>query len=216
MCTHTHIHTHTHMYCYLGDITSASFLSEAEIDKRVKLYVEMEDPDIVIDLRELQSGRASKFDCFWNECEKFLQENIGLLDEERRHTQVTHMSRAILVRDLQEQVASRCPPSTPIPSRSWISLQFWPKTAHSHSRVHYTSRSAMKYMVQARQFRKDHEDAHYAAAVFRYQRELAVMFRQNSSFVCMDDKHCVKVGEPNYPVAAAERGKSACQSKSSV
>ena len=62
-------------------------------------------------------------------------------------------------------------------------------------------------MVQARQFRNDHEDSHYAAAVFRYQRELSVMFRQHSTFHCMDDKHRVKVEEPNYPVAAAERGR---------
>ena len=65
----------------------------------------------------------------------------------------------------------------------------------------------MKYMVQARQFQKDHEDAHYAAAIFRYQREFAVMLRHNSLFVCMDDKHRLKVGEPNYPVAAAEQGR---------
>ena len=31
-----------------------------------------------------------------------------------------------------------------------------------------------------------------------------VKFRQNR---CMDDKHRVKVGEPNHPVATAERGK---------
>lgn len=33
------------------------------------------------------------------------------------------------------------------------------------------------------------------------------MLRENSLFVCMDDKHCLKVGEPNYPVAAVERGR---------
>ena len=33
------------------------------------------------------------------------------------------------------------------------------------------------------------------------------MFREESISVCMDDKHRVKVGEPNYPVAAAERGR---------
>lgn len=65
----------------------------------------------------------------------------------------------------------------------------------------------MKYMVQARQFRKDHEDMHYAAAIFRYEREYAVKFKEWSLFVCMDDKHRIKVGEPNYPVAAAERGR---------
>ena len=47
-----------------GDASAASTLSEAEIDKRVKLFVNMEDPDIVINLRELQGGRASKFDRF--------------------------------------------------------------------------------------------------------------------------------------------------------
>lgn len=31
--------------------------------------------------------------------------------------------------------------------------------------------------------------------------------REISSLVSMDDKHKIKVGEPNYPLAAAERGK---------
>ena len=26
-------------------------------------------------------------------------------------------------------------------------------------------------------------------------------------FMCMDDKHRIKVGEPNYPVAATDRGR---------
>ena len=73
--------------------------------------------------------------------------------------------------------------------------------------LNYSGRFNVKYIIQARQFRKDHEDSHYAAAVFRCQRELAVMFRQHSTFHCVDDKHNVKVSEPYYPVAAAERGK---------
>lgn len=79
-------------------------------------------------------------------------------------------------------------------------LQFWPKNNHAQAKVHYTSRFKVKYMVQARQFRKDHEDMHYAAVIFRYQRK----FRHHSIFMCMDDKHR---REPNYPVAAAERGR---------
>ena len=42
---------------------------------------------------------------------------------------------------------------------------------------------------------------------FRYQREYAVQVRQHCQFVCLDDKHRIKVGEPNFPVAAAERGR---------
>lgn len=60
-------------------------------------------------------------------------------------------------------------------------------------------------MVQTRQFRKTHPDAHYAAALFRYQREFAVQFKDHSVFVSLDDKHRVKVGEPGFPEAAARR-----------
>ena len=33
------------------------------------------------------------------------------------------------------------------------------------------------------------------------------MFREHSAFLSIDDKHRIKVGEPNFPVAAAERGR---------
>ena len=62
-------------------------------------------------------------------------------------------------------------------------------------------------MVQQRQWRHDHPDQHYAAACYRYMREYSIALRDVCAFVSLDDKHKVKIGEPNYPVAAAERGK---------
>ncbi len=62
-------------------------------------------------------------------------------------------------------------------------------------------------MVQKRQFRKTHIDEHYCAAIFRYLREYALKFRDDSMVICLDDKHRLKVGEPGFPVAAAERGR---------
>ena len=59
-------------------------------------------------------------------------------------------------------------------------------------------------MVQKRQFRKTHIDEHYCAAIFHYMREYALLFKSQSLFICLDDKHRLKVGEPNFPVAAAE------------
>ena len=53
-------------------------LSEQEVNERVQLYVDMEDPDIVLDLRSLNSGQKSKYDAFWDEVQKFLQEDVGL------------------------------------------------------------------------------------------------------------------------------------------
>ena len=62
-------------------------------------------------------------------------------------------------------------------------------------------------MVQQQQWRMEHEDSHYAACIFRYMREYAVMFQKYSTFVSLDDKHQIKVGHPDCPVAAAERGR---------
>ena len=62
-------------------------------------------------------------------------------------------------------------------------------------------------MVQKRLFRKTHPDEHYCAGLFRYQREFALKFRDFTNFVCVDDKHRVKVGQPGFPVAATERGR---------
>jgi len=60
-------------------------------------------------------------------------------------------------------------------------------------------------MVQKRHFHKNHVDEHYCAAVFQYLREYALKYCHHSLLVCLDDKYRVKVGEPGYPVAAAER-----------
>ena len=63
------------------------------------------------------------------------------------------------------------------------------------------------FMIQQRQSCKQHPDQHYAAALFRYQREFALKFREHTAFVCLDDKHRIKIGEPGFPMAAAERGR---------
>ena len=61
--------------------------------------------------------------------------------------------------------------------------------------------------MQSRQVNADHADSHYCAAIFKYLREFAIMFRSHVSFASQDDKHFGKVGEPGFPVAAVERGK---------
>ena len=38
-------------------------------------------------------------------------------------------------------------------------------------------------------------------------REFSVQFRDVTKLLCQDDKHTVKVGEPDLPVAAVEQGK---------
>ena len=86
-------------------------------------------------------------------------------------------------------------------------LQFWPKNPTQTASLQHTGRFTMKFMVQQRQWRQSHPDAHYAAACFRYMREYALRLRFLCSFICVDDKHKIKIGEPGYPVASAVRGK---------
>jgi len=43
--------------------------------------------------------------------------------------------------------------------------------------------------------------------LFRYQHEFALKFCDYSGFFCLDDKHRIKIEEPGFPIAAAERGR---------
>lgn len=190
-----------------GDSSTSETTSREELDNRVKQMIEMEDPDIVTDLRHLNTGRKGQYDTFWDECSKFLEASVGTAVDDRRHTEVTHIATAISVRDLRVQVAQKCPGGTLIPSVEWLRLQFWPKNPSLKAAVHHTGRFKVQFKVQQRQWRKSHPDCHYAAGIFRYQREYAVLMKDHCAFYCLDDKHRIKVGEPNFPTAAAERGR---------
>ena len=82
-----------------NDASAPMNLHEAEIDERMKMILEMKDPDVVLDLRHLNSGRKSQYDVFWSECKKFLEEGIGSAIDDRRHGSVTHLAKAFSVRD---------------------------------------------------------------------------------------------------------------------
>lgn len=54
------------------------------------------------------------------------------------------------------------------------------------SKIHYTGgKLDIKFMIQARQFRKSHVDTHYDIAVFHYHREMAVEFKEFSNYMYM-------------------------------
>ena len=59
-------------------------------------------------------------------------------------------------------------------------------------------------MAQKCQLRKYHEDAHYAFALFRHQKEMAIKYQSLATFASLDNKHQVPVGEPE---ASVEHGK---------
>ena len=92
----------------------------------------------------------------------------------------------------------------PIPSVQWVCLQFHPKNPRTKAAVQFRKTIPVKMMIQQRQFRHSHVDAHYCAAIFRYLKEYVLKLRDQALMVCLDNKHRIKVGEPGLPM---ERGK---------
>ncbi|PKC59726.1 hypothetical protein RhiirA1_426666 [Rhizophagus irregularis] len=149
---------------YLRDISAAENAIEAKVDERVRLALELGDPEITIDLREHNDGQPGKYNDFWKITAQFLAgkaaDTVTAVDE-RRHDTVVHLATAI----------------------------------------------------STRQLRANHQDAHYALALFRYEKEFAVKFCEITNMIFLDDKHRCKVGKPGFPVAAIERGKKVVVSK---
>ena len=187
-----------------GDQSAARTTAEEEMDQCVSEALMMEDPKIIMDLRQLNTNGKDSFGVFWDKCSEYLSACTSV--HERRHGMVTFMAKAISVRDLIEEVEKLCPADIPIPSESWVRLNFCPRNPHAQVAKRYKGRLEAKHMIQKRQFRKSHPDSHYCAAIFRYMRDYAIKYRDMSIFVCIDDKHRIKVGEPDFPVAAVERG----------
>ena len=116
-----------HMYRDLvGDECAAATTNQEEIDEHVYAFFEIEEPNLVYDLHELYAGGSSKFDLFWSKAKEFLEEDVGTAVDDHRHSQLVNLAKAISVRDLREQVKTRCPEDAPIPSEAYIWLQFLP------------------------------------------------------------------------------------------
>ena len=53
-----------------------SFL-QADVDSRIKLFIDLEDPTITTDLRALNSSsERTKYDRFWEECDAVLMKRL--------------------------------------------------------------------------------------------------------------------------------------------
>ncbi|CAG8654999.1 543_t:CDS:2, partial [Scutellospora calospora] len=162
---------------------------QTKIDKRIKIALDLGDPEIAVDLHEHNGRRPSKYKVFWGVAAKFLEEKAAdavTAVDECRHNPIMHFATAI---------------------------SFWPKNPTRLSSLQFTGHLPLKFMVQTCQLRAYHQDTHYVSALYRYKKEFAVKFREITNFVFMDDKHHCKVREPEFPVAAVERGKKVVVSR---
>ena len=194
------------MYQFLTSDCSRSTI-EYYVSQKLKFMLDSQDPEVVFDMRDVNQGRPQIYEQFWIQVEAFINEKALEAVDSRRHGTVCHFAAAFSVRDLQDQVLQKNP-GLEAPSFEWIRAQFWPKNPFRKSAANHTGKLRIKFMVQSRQLHADHPDSHYCAAIFKYLKEFAIIFREHTTLVCLDDKHnIIKVGEPGFPVAAVDRGK---------
>ena len=143
--------------------TASLTTAEEELDERLREALQMEDPDLMVDLCELNKGHSDKFALLWEKMKVYLNDSSAV--HEWWHSEVTYMAKAISARDLIQEVAKMCL-GEPVPSEQWVCLQFCPRNPRARTASQYRSQFKVKMMVQKRQFRHHHVDAHYFAAIF--------------------------------------------------
>jgi hypothetical protein len=124
------------------------------------------------------------------------------------------MPLALSVRDLREIIVERLniihnnslPSTIYIPSEEWIRLQFCPTNATITRSIHHTGRFNVKFKVQSRLLRKNSDDEHYCAALFRYLREFCIKYHQWTCLISADDKHKIPIGK-NVAVSTGVRNR---------
>ena len=190
-----------HMYKFLtSDSTAAESEKEAIVDERVTDFLLNSDStELLYDLRK-NNGRPNdpELDPFWDALGKHL-ENVSVVHE-RRHGEHMYMPIATSVESLIDTVKEDLPKDAKIPSASWVSFNFWPHNPYFRSAMSYTGRFAVKYAVQQRLTRAHHPDSSYAFSQYVMMKEMAVDMREDSFFICLDDKSVVPIREPGKPV----------------
>ena len=117
------------------------------------------------------------------------------------------MSEFFSVRDLIEKVKARIPEGSPILSVSTVIHSFAPPNMHAKTAQYYNGKINLKFAIQRRQLRAYHSDAHWCNALFRYLREMAIMYRGECVLLSCDDKAKVDFGEPGAVLSTGVRGK---------
>jgi hypothetical protein len=187
------------------DEASPESLQISKVDARVATWLaSVDDPDLFYDLRQL-NGRPenSLYNPFWEELGRFLEESCAVND--RRHNDTMYMPFCISVRDLKAKIVARLPENTPAPSLSWLRLNFSPNNQYANTALNYTGRFNVKYSVQQRLLRTEHEDSWYCGHLWKMMRLMAVMWQHHVQFLCVDDKAVVPVGEPGTPISTNVR-----------
>lgn len=75
-----------------GDSSAPVNLTEQQVDERLREALDLEDPDMIWDLRVKNAGRPEQFSAFLAECQKYNTSKVETAVDDRRHDQFDHTS----------------------------------------------------------------------------------------------------------------------------
>ena len=67
-----------------GDSSATSSEIECRVNEHAKQALELEDPDLVVDLRQHNKGHSSKYIQLWESCESYIQGNIETAVDDKK------------------------------------------------------------------------------------------------------------------------------------
>ena len=175
---------------------------EEEIDLPVcEFLLAGQGSDLIFDLRN-NNGRPSdpKFEPFRDELQKYLDEKSAV--HERRQSDIQYLPFVIYVEDLRDQILERMPPGSATPSLSWLRLNFFPSNPYNKAASNYTGRFHVKYAVQQRLVRVQHQDSGFGRRQFKTLKCFACKWRDFALFQSLDDKAIIPVGNSDHPVCS--------------
>jgi len=103
-----------------GDSSAASSEIESHVNEHVRQALELEDPGLVVDLRQHNKGHSSKYMEFWEASENYIRGNIETAVDDRQHDPIENLAIAMSVPDLFSEVNKKVELITPIPSVHWL------------------------------------------------------------------------------------------------
>ena len=180
-------------------------------DARMDTLITLGDPDIIADYRKVKGDvkGSTVFQKYWDEVDKYLEEQLLKVCEDRRHDTLDRLASAVSMRNLHQVISDRLPERTAIPSFEWFRLQFFPGDIRALSHMRHKGKFPMRLKLQSRTLRKSHEDDLYGRESLNNMKELAVFLKKYCRLIFSDDKTKIPVGEPSEPVAATQHTRQA-------
>jgi hypothetical protein len=164
------------------------------------------DPTIAVDLRAVNGSNGTKFEVFWKNLEKVVEDALAPVTQDNRHSEVQHASELISMPTLVRE-AAKLEPSEPFPSVKRVEMQFAPSNKYNKTAQRYTGKFKIKRKIQARTLRKKNIDLRYTRALNDYIKSFLRELGEDGAFIFVtwDDKSKVSLGDPEAPISTGVR-----------